>query len=113
MGRRALFAAVLVAPGVAHALWWDGFALFQVRTPDGAIVVGLTRAALDALGPGTELERLDRALASADGLAAWDYGPWPGRKRRYAPRGRITLRRGDVLRFDTYVPARPVDLPPG
>jgi hypothetical protein len=88
--------------------------LFRVVTMREDLVLGLTPAELAGLGPGPEVERVARRIATEGQLTAWRYvvGRAPDGSTRLATRHRIAVLKQDALMVEPYVPALPVVPPP-
>lgn len=114
---RALLCAALLsalAPAAAMAQATPAPQLFRVVGPRDEVLIGLTAAGFEAIGPGQNVERLGRKLAADGQLTAWLYpvGRAPDGTMRLAAAGRVAVLRSNALRIEAYRPALPVASPP-
>ncbi len=111
---RAAALLSVVVPGAALAQATPAPQLFRVIGPRDEVMIGLTAAELEAIGPASSstsgVERLARKLADDGQLTAWQYavGRAPDGTTRLVPAGKVAILRNDALRIESYRPALPV-----
>ena len=115
MTRRRLAAlAALLASTAAARAQQAPVSLFRFVSPRDEVFIGFTAAALAAMGPGPEVERVARKLVADGQITAWQYtvSRAPDGSTRFATARKIAVMRNDTLRIEPYAPALPVSPPP-
>jgi hypothetical protein len=111
---RLIASLALLQTGAAHAQGPAEVSLFRVVGPRDEVTIGFTRAEIDRLGAGPDVERIARALVAQGQVTAWQYmvtrAPEGG--TRLATSRRIAILRNDTLRIEPYAAALPVAPPP-
>ncbi|MGG5819793.1 hypothetical protein [Falsiroseomonas sp. HW251] len=113
---RRLAAAALALPIAAQAQTQPGapIRLFRVVTTRGEVTMGFTPAELAAMGPGSEVERLARALAANGQITGWRYAVTrvADGSTQFATRERVAVMRQEGVMIEPYAAALPVAPPP-
>jgi hypothetical protein len=110
----AVTAGAALAAHPAAAQGEPAVRLFRLVLQRGEVVIGLTPAALDALGSGPEVERIARRIAAEGQVTAWRYTVTraPDGGTRLATGERVAVMRQEALMVEPYRPALPVAPPP-
>jgi hypothetical protein len=110
-------AAVLFAAGFSGSGAAQGAAdvkLFKVITSRDEIVIGVTAKELEALGGGTEVERLARRLVDAGQMTFWQYATRKNATSgdlQQAPLRKVAVLKSESLRIEPYATSLAI-LPP-
>lgn len=112
--RRLAAAAALAVPLAARAQPAAPVRLFRVVTTRGDVTMGFTPAELAALGTGSEVERLARALASNGQITGWRYAVTRAAdgSTQFAARDRVAVMKQEGVTIEPYAAALPVAAPP-
>ncbi|NKE47975.1 hypothetical protein HB662_24570 [Roseomonas frigidaquae] len=104
----------LIAAQPAPATAPANMRLFRVVTIRGDLVLGLSPAELATLGPGPDLDRLARRIATDGQISGWLYrearGPDGG--GRLQTERRVAVQGQDALTLQPHSAAMPVQPPP-